>query len=118
MPIPRDPTQEPGPRIADIFRADIGRLQRSFGRPEGRASAAYRILSRLLYEKRGHRRYRMKVLYAPPPELLWSFLPDDGSPSSQLHRFYCRELWRERGAWARMRLLAALPLWPIASLCT
>jgi hypothetical protein len=104
-----------GPRIAEVLRADIGRLQRSFGRPGGRASAAYRILSWLLNEKRGHHRYRMKILYAPPPGLLWSFRPGDGSPATFLHRFYARELWRERGAWQRLCLLAALPLWPLAS---
>jgi len=113
-----DPHGEPGPRIAEVLRADIGQLQRSFGRPGGRASAAFRILSRLLNEKRGHRRYRMKILYAPPPGLLWSFLPGDGSSASFLHRFYCREIWRERGAWARLRLLAVLLLWPVASVGT
>jgi len=109
-----DPRGEPEPRMADVLRADIGRLQRSFGRPGGRASAPYRILSRLLYEKRGHHRYCMKILYAPPPGLLRSFLPGDGSSASFLHRFYCRELWRERSFWARLRLLAALSLWPLA----
>jgi len=113
-----DPSGHPGPRIGDIFRADVGRLQRIFSRPEGRAGSLYRILSRLLYEKRGHQRYRMKILYAPPPGLLRCFLPGDGSSASFLHRFYCRELWRERGFWARFRLLAALPLWFPVSLAT
>src|SRR5262247_2600893 len=108
----------PAPRLRDILSADIRRLQRGFRRPEGRATPAYRVLSTLLSEKRGHQRYRMKVLYCPPPGLLWSSLPGDGSSASFVHGFYRRELWRERSPWARLRLLAALTLWPLVASST
>lgn len=99
------------PRLRDVLRADIGRLQRDFRRPQGRASRLFEVLSKLLDEKRGH--YQMRIVYLPPLTLLWSFLPGDGSTASFLHKFYCRGVWRERGVWARLRLLSSFLLLPI-----
>src|SRR5262249_13338490 len=73
----------------------------------------FALLSRLLGEKRG--RYRARIVYYPPLSLLWSFLPGDASTASFLHKFYEREVWRERGAWARLRLLSTFFFWPIVS---
>jgi hypothetical protein len=106
------------PRLGDVLRADIGRLSRGFSRGEGRSTLAYRLLSALLYEKRGHQRYRMKILYCPPLGLVRGARPHDGSSASFLHAFYLRELWRERGVAARLRLLAALALWPFVTAST
>jgi hypothetical protein len=102
------------PDLIDVLRADIGQLRRGFSSPQGRSSRTFRLLAKLLDEKRGH--YRMRILYCPPLSLLWSFLPGDGSPAAFLHKFYVREVWRERGGLARLRLLAALLLWPVVTL--
>ncbi len=102
------------PDLIDVLRADIGQLRRGFSSPQGRSSRLFLMLAKLLDEKRGQ--YRMRILYCPPLSLLWSFLPGDGSPASELHKFYVREVWRERGVFARLRLLAALLLWPVVML--
>jgi len=104
------------PDLADVLRADIGQLRRGFSSPQGRSSRTFRLLAKLLDEKRGH--YQMRILYCPPLSLLWSFLPGDGSPASFLHKFYVRQVWRERGVLARLRLLAALLVCPVVALST
>src|SRR5436853_4108826 len=101
------------PALLDVLRADIGQLRRGFSSPEGRSSRTFRLLTKLLDEKRGH--YEMRILYCPPLSLLWSFLPSDGSPASILHKFYARAVWRERGVLARLRLLAALFVSPVVA---
>jgi hypothetical protein len=106
------------PSLGDVLRADIGELQRAFKRPGGRSSLAYRFLSALLFEKRGHLRYRMKILYCPPLGLLRGGRANDSSAAGLLHAFYLAELWRERSAWARLRLIAALCAWPAVTLAT
>jgi Sugar-transfer associated ATP-grasp len=102
---------DPVPGWRDVLRADIGQLRRDFRTPRGQASRAFDVLSKLLDEKRGS--YQMRIVYFPPLPLLWSLLPGDGSTASFLHKFYCRGVWRERGLWARLRLLAAFALWPL-----
>lgn len=105
------------PGLADVLRADLGRLRGGFSSPEGRSSRIFSVLTRLLDEKRS--RYEMRIIYCPPLNLLWSFLPGDGSPVSFVHKFYCREVWRERGLWARLRLLGALLfVWPVLTSLT
>ncbi len=106
------------PDLTDVLRADIGQLRRGFSSPQGRSSRTFRLLAKLLDEKRGRGHYEMRILYCPPLSLLWGFLPGDGSPASFLHKFYVREVWRERGPWARLRLLAALLVWPVVTLST
>ena len=116
IPIP-DPCDRPRPDAAvavpgvlDLLRADIGRLQRGFSPPQARASRIFAFLAKVLDEKRGH--YEMRILYCPSPSLLWSALPGDGSTASFLHKFHSRAVWRERGTFARARLLAAFLIWP------
>ena len=58
----------------------------------------------------------MRIPYCPPLNLLWCFLPDDGSPAMVIHRCYAREVWRERGFWARAGLLAGYFYWPLFNL--
>jgi len=96
------------PGLRDLLRADIGRLQRGFSRPQARASGVFAFLAKVLDEKRGH--YEMRILYCPSP--LWSALPGDGSTASFLHKFHSRAVWRERGLLARARLLAAFFIRP------
>jgi hypothetical protein len=98
------------PGWRDLLRADLGRLQRGFSRPQARASRIFALLAKVLNEKRGH--YEMRILYCPSPSLLWSALPGDGSTASFLHKFHSRAVWRERGMLARARLLAAFLIWP------
>lgn len=104
--------QRTRPLLADVLRADIARLMAAFALPEGRSTLVYRVLSALLQEKRGRKRYRMRILYCPPLGLLRPEGPRDGSAAAFLHRFWRREVWRERGGLARLRLLAALLAWP------
>jgi hypothetical protein len=112
-------TAPAAPSLGDFLRADIGGLQRAFNRPGGRASLAYRFIRALLSERRGHLRYRMKVLYFPPLGLIrGGRANDDPSAAACLHAFYLGELWRERGPWARLRLLVALCAWPFVTLGT
>ena len=101
------------PDLIDVLHADIGQLRRGFSSPQGRSSRTFRLLAKLLDEKRGH--YEMRILYCPPLSLLWSFLPDDGSPASFLHKFYARAVWHERGLLARLRLLGALLVSPVVA---
>jgi len=105
------PTPTPG--LRDLLHADIGRLRRGFARPEARSSPLFRVVSRLLDEKHGS--YEARICYCPPLPLLWSFLPGDGSAASFLHHFYYHQLWQERGAVARGRLLAGLLTWPLVT---
>jgi putative polysaccharide biosynthesis protein len=105
------------PRVRDVLRADIGGLRRGFRGRRGRSSRIFGVLAALLDDKRGSR-YDMRIVYWPPPSLLWSFLPGDGSTASFLHKFYVREVWRERGLAARLRLLAALLVWPFVTIAT
>jgi len=100
------------PRLADLLRADVTRLAAAFAGPDGRSTWVYRLLAALLQEKRGCERYRTRILYCPPLGLLRRGRPDAGSPAAFLHDFWRREVWRERGALARARLLGALLLWP------
>ena len=104
------------PGLTDVLRADIGGLRRGFSGPEAQSSRIFGVLSALLDDKRGH--YEMRIVYCPPLSLLWSFLPGDGSAASFVHKFYEREVWRERGVWARLRLLAAFLLWPFVTVGT
>lgn len=53
----------------------------------------------------------MRIHYFPPLHLLWGFLPGDASSASFLHKFYVRELWRERGLGGRLVVLAWFLLW-------
>ena len=108
------PADERVPGVRDVLRADIGGLRRAFRGRKGRSSRIYGVLAALLDEKRGPR-YDMRIVYWPPPSLLWSFLPGDGSTASFLHKFYVREVWRERGLLARLELLASLVVWPFAT---
>jgi hypothetical protein len=110
------------PLFRDVVRADLGRLSTAFSRPGGEASFAFRFLSTLLDEKRGRGTYRMRILYCPPAGLLRRSepAPQSGSdPAGDLHALWRREVWRERGPWARLRLLAALIfVWPVVVLGT
>lgn len=46
--------------------------------------------------------------------LVWSLLPDDGSPSTFIHRCFSREGWRESGLRERLELCAGVLAWPLA----
>jgi len=111
--------REQKPRFVDVLRADIGRLTTGFRGPRGQQSLVYRMLANLLYEKRGRGRYKMRIFYCPPLGLLWRRRPRDASDAALLHSFWLAEAWRERGALARVRLLAALALaWPVVTVTT
>src|SRR6187397_1234778 len=43
--------------------------------------------------------------------VLWSFLPDDGSPAAKIHHYFRREVWRERGLPGRLVLCAGFLVW-------
>jgi len=45
--------------------------------------------------------------------LVWSLLPDDGSPSTFIHRCFSREGWRECGVRERLELCAGVLAWPL-----
>src|SRR5215470_11317205 len=44
--------------------------------------------------------------------LSWAFLPEDGSPSTFIHKCFRRELWRESGLGTRLELCAGVLAWP------
>lgn len=44
--------------------------------------------------------------------VLWTGLPDDGTPANFLHRTFRRQFWRESGALARVGSVAILLAWP------
>jgi hypothetical protein len=45
--------------------------------------------------------------------LVWSFLAEDGSPATFIHRCFSREGWRESGLQGRLELCAGIVVWPI-----
>src|SRR5579862_2288351 len=45
--------------------------------------------------------------------LVWSFLVEDGSPSTFIHRCFSREGWRESRLQGRLELCAGVVAWPI-----
>lgn len=100
------------PTIRDLLHADIGQLRRGFSTPQARATVRFRTLHRLFEEKNG---YKMRISYCPPLTLLCAFVPDDGTPASFLHKSYCREVWRERAWFARLRLMLSFVLWPFVT---
>jgi hypothetical protein len=128
-PLPRDPGATPYattvagtrqaariPRVRDLLHADICWLRPAFSTPEARSSRLFRLIAAVLSEKDA--RHEMRILYCPPLTLLWTFLPGNGSTASELHKFYCHEIWRERGGFARLQLLAGMLLWPIVTVGT
>jgi Sugar-transfer associated ATP-grasp len=44
--------------------------------------------------------------------LVWGFLPEDGSPSTFIHRCFSREGWRESNLQGRLELCAGILAWP------
>lgn len=101
------------PTIRDLLHADIGQLRRGFSTPQARSTLLFRVLHKLFEEKND---YAMRISYCPPLTLLWALAPDDGTPASFLHKAYCRQVWRERTAVARVRLMLAFSLWPFVTL--
>ncbi len=99
--------------LATPLRALLGgNVAAIFGAASDRSKPANRIVGRFLRWLEKHGNYKTRVSYCPPLNLLWSFRPDDGSPASILHRTYGRAIWRERGLFGGLRLLAAFLLWP------
>lgn len=45
--------------------------------------------------------------------LRWSFLHDDGSPSTYIHRTFSRESWHESGLERRLEMCAGVLAWPL-----
>jgi len=44
--------------------------------------------------------------------VVWGLLPEDGSPSTFIHRCFSREAWREAGLQGRLELCAGVLAWP------
>jgi hypothetical protein len=44
--------------------------------------------------------------------LVWGLLPEDGAPSTFIHRCFSREGWRESGVQGRLELCAGVLAWP------
>ena len=104
-------------RVRDLLRADLARmyLAKNSGKSGGAAAAIYKLGEKV--EKLS--KYRTRIVACPPLPLLWAFKPGDGSSSSIIHKAYLREVWRERGPFARARLLLALLfVWPLVNLVT
>jgi hypothetical protein len=96
-----------------LLRGDVAGFYLATSRGSKRSA---RLLIGLLRRIEKHGRYRTRISYCPPLNLLWCFLPDDGSTASRLHRCYGRAVWRERGAWGRAVLLASFLAWPVITL--
>ena len=45
--------------------------------------------------------------------LVWGLLPEDGSPSTFIHRCFSREGWRESSMQGRLELCAGVLAWPL-----
>ena len=105
--------------VGDLLRADLAKLHQAVSDAKDRPNRALGALIRLFTWSEKHGAYRTKIAYCPPLRLLWSFLPSDGSAAMFVHKSYEREVWRERGPWGRLRLLAAILLfWPAVTLGT
>lgn len=97
-------------RMRDILRLDVPKLHAAAMSDRLNASPVARFVIETLDSPA--RSYMMQVMYCVPAALLWRSRPDDGSPSSFIHKFYLRALWNERKTVGRLGLLAQFLLWP------
>jgi hypothetical protein len=105
-----------GLRLRDVLRMDVPAIYRALsesppsedgGRENSLVRRTYRFVHWL--EHGGKRRVR-PYLVTPLP-LAWAWAPGDGSWSTQIHKRYLREMWKERGLVGRILLAASLLLW-------
>ena len=100
-----------GLRLSDVLRADVPAIYRALSESHGDENSLVRRTYRLVHWlEHGGRRHVRTYLVTPLP-LLWAWAAD-ASWAGQVHKRYLREMWRERGALARLGLLASLLLWP------
>ncbi len=109
------PATEPAARgrlsFADLLRGDVGKIHRAMNDAESTSRGAALLFSLGTWSEK-HGTYRAKIVYCPPLNLLWGARVRDDSNAAALHACYAREIWRERGPFARLRLvLAILWLW-------
>jgi hypothetical protein len=101
--------------LKDLFRVDLNRMYLAKNSGSQVAVAIYKFGERLEHLGRN----KTRVFVCPPLPLLWAFRPGDGSPASIIHKAYLREVWRERGLIAKLKLLLALIfVWPVVNLAS
>lgn len=102
-----------GALVRAAFRTDIGAIYRLTQGEAVRKSKSYRLVERVLSEKRSSH-HIARIVYLPPLHLLWSLHGRGATAADHLHRGYCRELWNDRNFIERAGLLLMYLLWPLA----
>lgn len=105
-----------GLRLRDVLGADVPAIYRALSESQGDEGSLVRRTYRFVHWLEHGGKRRIRTYLVTPLPLLWAWHRGDGSPASQIHKRYLRELWRERGMLGRAGLLLSLVLWPPAIL--